>query len=376
MPDAALLPVGAVGFRDGYSYQQARYWLPALLVGVAALFAFLLVGNTPPLRAAGLALVVVGFTLALRPMGAVFAAAGGLALAFCPSFWIQTGGSESLNPAAVMIGLLIGAGIGWALFRLPLPAISRIGGAHDSRAWWGFGIGLAVFAAVFLLVIGQPRSLRITTLISAWTLYLLIDGLFRANPRPDSPPVGNLGVQHTLGLLLLLTIGIVNDPLMVLLAPAIALALFLSRQPLSRLYWLVLLALIAFGTWGMSQTYGSAFWFAYDPYAATVNGIQTPFIIGGAWREPARWLRLIEIVGDQFTPIGLVLGVLGLARLARWYPPIGVVTMVAYGSFALFGLVYFGGDSSVLLLPLLMLQIVWMTYALYTFWQWGRKYLK
>ena len=81
------------------------------------------------------------------------------------------------------------------------------------------------------------------------------------------------------------------------------------------------------------------------------------------------------IIG-QFTAAGLALGVLGLARLSRWHPPVGVVTMIAYAAYALFGLVYFGEDSPVLLLPLLMIQLLWMTYAMYTFGQWLQKSLK
>ena len=78
------------------------------------------------------------------------------------------------------------------------------------------------------------------------------------------------------------------------------------------------------------------------------------------------------IIG-QFTAVGLALGVLGLARLARWYPPVGVVTMIAFATYAAFGLIYFGADSPVLLLPLLMIQLLWMTYAVYTFGQWLQK---
>ena len=65
--------------------------------------------------------------------------------------------------------------------------------------------------------------------------------------------------------------------------------------------------------------------------------------------------------------------VLGLARLSRWHPPVGVVTMIAFGTYAAFGLIYFGADSPILLLPLLMIQVVWMTYAMYTFGQWLQK---
>ena len=44
--------------------------------------------------------------------------------------------------------------------------------------------------------------------------------------------------------------------------------------------------------------------------------------------------------------------------------------MIAYAAHVLFGLVYFGRDSAVLLLPLMMIQILWMTYAIYAFGEW------
>ena len=68
--------------------QQAHYWLPALIAGLVAWFAFIMLGHTPLIRASGLALVIVGMALALRSMGAALTIIGALALAFSPSFWI------------------------------------------------------------------------------------------------------------------------------------------------------------------------------------------------------------------------------------------------------------------------------------------------
>lgn len=364
---------GALGFRPGYSYAGVRYWLPAVLAGAAAFTAFMLVGQTPLVRAAGLAAVIIGFALALRPMGAWLTVGGALFLAVSPVFWAQTGGAESLDPAAVLAAGLTALAVGAVLWRAA--AFMRAVPADRAR-WWALGAAVAVFALGFFLVFGTPRSLRVTTLASAWVLYLLIDGLFRANPRPDSPPIGNLGVQHTWGLLLVLGIGIANDPLMTLFTPAVALALFLSRHRVGWGFWLLLAALAVFGVWRAAPLYISPYWFPYDARLASTSGLQTPFIIGGAWREPARWLYLIDLLARQFTPLGLALGVLGLARLSRWYPPIGITSLIAYAAFAAFGLVYFGKDSPVLLLPMLMLQVWWMTYAVYTLIQWAQKYTR
>jgi hypothetical protein len=207
----------------------------------------------------------------------------------------------------------------------------------------------------------------------AWTLYLLVDGLLARNPRPDEPNHTKLGAQHTLGLLLLLGIGVVNDPLFTLMIPAVGLGLFLSKQRLPVWYWGALLALLVVGLYGVSQSYYSPFWWNYPADAGVQITRHLPYMIGTVWREPERWIKLMALIIWQFSPVGLLLGVLGLARLSRWHPPVGVVMMVAFAAYAGFGLVYFGEDSPVLLLPLLMIQLLWMTYAVYTFGQWLQK---
>ncbi len=344
--------------------EQVRYWLPALLTGAGAWLAFLTLGHTPLLRASGLALVIIGMALALRSMGIALTVIGGLALAFSPSFWIQTGGAESLSLPEVA-GALIASGVAAGVAR-----------RFSKQRWFGLATAVIIFSALFLTSVGTPRSLRLTTLLTAWLLYLLVDGLLISNPHPDSPATGKLGAQHTYGLLIVLSVGILNDPLFVLLAPAVALGLFLSRKTLPLWYWLALLAVSVFGIYGVIDTYVSDFWWHYPVDQALALTSHIPFLIGGVWREPARWIGLMDLVIHQFTVLGLALGVLGLARLSRWYPPIGVVTMVAYGAYAAFGLVYYGHDSPVLLLPLLMIQLLWMTYAVYTFGQWLQKSLK
>ncbi len=318
----------------------------------------MVVGQTPLIRASGLALVIIGMALALRPFGAVFAVIGAMALAFCPAFWAQTGGVELLRPPEV-IAALVAALVGAAAILI-----------WRRKALWGIGLGILIFGVLFLLFVGTPRSLRLTTLLSAWLLYLMIDGLLAANPRPDSPPTGQLGSQHTWGVLLLIAIGVLNDPLFALICPAVFLGLFLTSKRMPVIYWVLLAAVAAWGFYGIITLYADSAWWGVNVDMAEANGVQVPFLLSGGWREPSRWIYLIELVVYQFTAVGLVLGGIGLARLSRWYPPVGVVTMVAYGSYALFGLAYFGADASVLLMPMLMIQVVWMTYAVYAFNQW------
>ncbi|MBW4436889.1 MAG: hypothetical protein KME04_07120 [Pleurocapsa minor GSE-CHR-MK-17-07R] len=352
-----------------YSPQQSararvQYWVPSIAAGAVSWITFLVLGETPLIRASGLALIVVGMALALRHMGAVLSVVGALALAFCPAFWAQTGGAEMLQPLEVIAAL----------------AASLVGGVLvvtlSKQRFAALAVGVIVFGGLFLIAVGTPRSLRMTTLLSAWMLYLLIDGLFAANPRPDSPPTGQLGHQHTYGTLLLLAFGVLNDPLFVMFAPALLLALFLSGKRMPLPYWLVLLAAVMWGARGLILLYVDADWWLFSVDMAKSQGLTVPFLLAEGWREPSRWLDMITLVNNQFTPIGLLLGLIGLSRLSRWYPPVGVVLMLAFATFGLFGLLYFGADASVLLLPLLMLLIVWMTYAVYAFSHWIRRAVK
>lgn len=347
-------------FPESYR-QRLRYWLPAILAGVISGGLFVVVGQTPVIRASGLALVIVAMALTLRPFSAALALSGALALAFSPAFWSQTGGSESLNPAAILAALGLAAGV------------IALGVFSTRRFFWAIAAGVALFALIFLLVAGMPGSLRLTTLVAAWMLYLLVDGLLLSNPRPDSPPIGRLGAHHTYGLLLLFTIGVMNDPLVVLMAPALLLGLFLTSKRMPVLYWLALIAVTIYGVAGALDIYWSSYWWQFSSRQGSEIGLTAPYLLGDGWRNPERWVDMAEMIASQFTIAGVALGVLGLARLSRWYPPVGVVTMVAYGMYGLFGLIYFGADAPVLLLPLLMIQIIWVTYAIYGLGQWLQK---
>ena len=341
----------------------AHDWLPAVTAGGVTWLAFLLIGHTPIIRASGMALAVIGMAMALRSMGPALSFIGGAALAFSPSFWIQTGGAESLNPLEVVAALVAAVVAAVVILRF------------SKRPLLGAVVGVGLLALLFLTIVGTPRSLRLTTLLTAWTLYLLVDGLLVSNPRADEPSNGQLGAHHTFGLLLLLIIGVLNDPLFVLLVPAAMLGLFLSQKRLPIWYWAALVLIFVVGLYRVSQSYYADFWWNYPVDQALALTRNYPYMIGGVWREPQRWIRLIDLIIGQFTIVGLALGVLGLARLSRWHPPIGVVTMIAFATYAAFGLIYFGADSPVLMLPLLMIQLLWMTYAVYTFGQWLQKSL-
>ncbi len=324
-----------------------RQWSPAFIVAGLSWLLLLVVGDTPLVRASGLALAILGVTAGMRPMGFVASAAGGLTLALCPVFWSQTGGIES-QPAAVVVA----AGLAALAMLMASVALKR----RDL----GIGAGIAVFVLIFWSQIGTPQSLRLTGLVTAWLLFTLVDMVLLTNPRPGVQPAIAPKPWHTLGLLFLMAIGTVNDPLVTLFAPAILLALFLSYAKLPAWYWISVFLTVSMGLLLLARAY-------LQPQSANVE------LLG--WREAIRWLELGKLIIAQFGVIGIALALIGLARLARWYPPLGIVTMIAFGAYVLFGLVYVGVHREILLLPLTIIQVMWMTYAVNTFGQWVNKSL-
>ncbi len=339
-------------------------WIPALAAGLIAWLAFMILGHTPVIRASGLALAIIGAALMFSRWGMILGVVGGLAFAFSPAFWAQTGGTESLNPVAVS-GALALAVVGAAF----LAWLSK-------RPSFGLALGLIVFTGLFFTVVGSPHSLRLTTLLAAWLLALVVDALMLTNPRPDEAAPISLGRRHVLGILLLLTIGVINDPLIALFLPAVALGLFLSATKLPRWYWAALLVIGIVGARGLMVQYADSSWWLYPAAQAEMLSVRVPKLFADGWRVSERWVELFALVIDQFSVVGLVLGVIGLARLARWYPTLGVVMLTAFTTYFIFGLLYFGRDRAVLLLPLLMIQVLWMTYALHSIWQWLTRSLR
>ncbi len=325
-----------------------RQWSPACIAAGAAWLLFLIVGETPLTRAAGMALAILGVTASMRQMGFVASIAGGLTLALCPVFWSQTGGGTE-SPLLYVIAAAAPA------------AAMLIAAFAFKRNDWSIAAGIAVFLLIFWSQIGTSQSLRLTGLVTSWLLFLQIDMILLTNPRPGVKPAKAPKSWQPLGLLLLLLIGIINDPLATLFAPAIVLALFLSYAKLPRWYWLALWASSVFGLALLARQYLL---------------LQPALLDFWGWREALRWIDLGGLVVAQFGIIGIALGLIGLARLSRWYPPLGTITMIAYAAYIFFGLVYLGERRDILLAPLLIIQVIWMTYAVNSLGQWVNKSLR
>jgi len=324
-----------------------RKWMPAGFTAAIAWLLMLIAGETPIARASGLALAIFGVTASMRQMGFVASIAGGLTLALCPVFWSQTGGGQS-QPSTLF---LAAGAAGMAML-----GASRL----LKRSDLGIASGVLFFLVIFWSQVGAAQSLRLNGLVTAWLLYLMVDMILLTNPRPGIQPAQKPKSWHTAGLLFLFALGAINDPLVTLLAPALLLTLFLSYARLPALYWLGILAIIAFGSLWLARAY--------------VLPVPTPLDVWG-WRDAARWIELGQLVIAQFSVFGIVLGVIGVARLSRWYPPLGTVTMIAYAAYICFGLTYRGSHREVLLIPLFIIQVMWMTYAVNTIGQWVNKSL-
>ncbi len=344
---------------EPYQRDLLRLWLPAIVAGLITWVIFVFVGQTPLLRAAGLAAAVAGVALALRWMGWLLAVGGALALAFTPAFWTQTGGLVA-QPATIVLALSAAAVIGIAAVGL------------SRRPYIALGVALVAFALVFASQIGVARSLRLTLLAASWLVFLLTRAVLITNPRPDGPQPARLKAQYRAGILLTLAVGVINDPLFVLFIPAVALAIAQSKTPIPWWYWSLLVALVLLGLFGIYGQYYDPRWWAATTERANRAAARRdlPLLVAAGLRDGARWLELLVFVARQFTLAGLLLSLLGLTRLARWYPVLGVTTLVAYAAFFLFGLAYYGTDRPILLIPMLMLQSMWITYAVYALIDW------
>lgn len=330
---------------DEEQVSNIRYWAPAFITAGLAWLLLLVVGETPLSRASGLALAVMGVTASMRRMGFIASVAGGLTMALCPIFWSQAGGGVTM-PATIVLAVGIAA------------VATLMASIIIKRSYLGIGLGIAIFVLIFWSQIGTAQSLRLTGLVTAWFMYLLVDMVMLTNPRPGTKPPSPPKPFHIYGLLFLFAIGTINDPLVALFAPAILLSLFLSYAKLPAWYWLSVLAATCIGLGLLVRSY----LLPAPPLLGLLN-----------WREAASWIELGQLLTEQFSILGIVAAVLGLARLSRWFPPVGTVTMIAFAAYTFFGLVYLGDNREVLLLPLVMIQILWMTYAVNTFGQWVNK---
>lgn len=204
---------------------------------------------------------------------------------------------------------------------------------------------------------------------------ILVHGLYVTDPRFGGERA--MGARSVFGLALAFGFGLTNHLTIVLLVPPAIFGLWMCRPRLTPKQWAVAAGLFA----------APLLLYLYIPlrWPALHGGAAMPFAefiawvtgqrFGGAlmfeyFSQTDRWATIFRLVVEQFGVVGLLLAVVGLARLARWFPGVGVVTLLAYGAYFAYSLVYIIPDIGVFLIPMHIIQVIWMAYAVHAVSEW------
>ncbi len=340
-------------------------WLPAVAVGIVAFAVYLLTLGQYVGRADTFEFQVTAPVLGVaHPTGyPLYILLGKLTslLPFGSTAW-------RVNLSSAIPAALACAGLTLILQRLAGPPLAALAGLAlaFSQTFWSQAVEAEVYAlnALFVVII----------------LGVLIDALYVTAPRFGGQ--GEMRVQSVWALCFAFGLGLTNHLTLALLIPAALAALGMCRPKLTVRQWAVALAL--FGAGLLVYLYIPLRWPALHNGATLPLGDFLAWVtgqrFGGAlmlayWSQPDRWLTIGRLIADQFGVVGLVLGVIGLARLARWFPEMGVVTMLTYGASFAYALVYIVPDIAVFLIPMHIIQVIWMAYAVHAVGDWVRKLL-
>ncbi|MCZ7544398.1 MAG: DUF2723 domain-containing protein [Anaerolineae bacterium] len=271
-----------------------------------------------------------------------------------------------VNLSSAIPAALACAGLTLVLGRLVGPLLAALAGLAlaFSATFWSQAVEAEVYAlnALFVVIV----------------LGVLMDALYVTAPRFGGK--GAMRVRHVWALSLAFGLGLTNHLTLVLLVPAALATLGICRPRLTARQWGAAAAL--FGAGLLVYLYLPLRWPALHDGATLPLGDFIAWVtgqrFGGAvmleyWSQPDRWLTIGRLVVDQFGMIGLILGVIGLARLARWFPEMGVVTLLAYGAYFAYALVYIVPDIAVFLIPMHVIHAMWMAYAVHAAGEWASK---
>ncbi len=175
----------------------------------------------------------------------------------------------------------------------------------------------------------------------------------------------------------LIGLSLTNHLTTVLLLPGVALAIYLAKPKLSRRQWLAAAGLLI----------GGLLLYIYIPlrWPALHDGQSMPFgeFIGwitgsrfsgalqlGAMFKGERWAIVYRLLLDQYLWIGIVLGIIGLITLILRNPRAAAVTGLIFVAQGFYGLNYLVPDISVFLIPMYLIQAIWIGYGVSTILQW------
>ena len=332
--------------------------------GCITFLLFAVIGHAPYLRAGAMSIAVVGITASLRSLGRLLCIVGGLSFALSPISWSQTGGSLSVNELTVGYVLFFAIGVAIVTFLL-----------ISNRGLYYAAIISVTLTVVLIVILNESvRSARISHLLGAWLIYMLMIALSKTNPRPEDPPATEVSHRHQYAVLVLYLLGVFNDPLFTLYAPALLLGLWLSRIHLPLWQWVVYGVMTIYGGAVFYGIYVSDEWSFYSAQFLMDGSIAPPYLILDGWRNTSRWIMLMSNLATQYTLVGTIISLVGIARFSRWHPPISNMLLIGYGSFYVFGLMYFGQNQTIYMIPLLGIQIIWLTYGIHSIGQWILRY--
>lgn len=268
---------------------------------------------------------------------------------------------ESLILAALAAGLLTG----WVGFVTGSKSAPHLGAAVVTGIAWG--IAPLLFSQAVIVEVHGLQSLIVVLVLWWITLNLQAD--------PGSHKKWALGLSFLVGL------GCGNHLTIALFAPVALIALIYSaRRSGSWKFSLAQLFLVLAGmlvyiylplraqayppiNWGNPQTWSGFLWeVTGNPYRGLIFGAQTPVL----WE---RIRSISNLLLDQFGPLGLVAGVIGVIQYSfptKWMRWILVYIFIIYFAFAIG---YNTPDSVGYLLPAIMVFAIWLGLALPPLWQ-------
>jgi hypothetical protein len=181
---------------------------------------------------------------------------------------------------------------------------------------------------------------------------------------------------------LLLGLSLTHHLTTVLLLPALALAVILARPHVGWRGWALAGGLLLAGL--LVYAYIPLRWPALHngramsaaEFIAWVTGRR----YGGALQlrawlsDPERWRIVARLILDQYGWPGAALGLAGLIALAARNWRAAAVTAVAYAGYAFYGLNYIVPDIGVFLIPMHLIQAIWMAYAVATLLWWAEQH--
>jgi hypothetical protein len=182
---------------------------------------------------------------------------------------------------------------------------------------------------------------------------------------------------------LLLGLSLSHHLTTVLLLPALALAVLIARPRIGWRGWALAGGLLIAGL--LVYAYIPLRWPALNDGRAMSAAEFIAWVTGRryggalqlrAWlSDPERWRIVGRLILDQYGPPGAVLGLAGLIALAVRNWRAAAVTVTAYAAYAFYGLNYIVPDIGVFLIPMHLIQAVWMAYAVATLLWWAGRHL-